>query len=644
LSQPTFEPYVSPESSIKELSLKAVLMGIFFGILFGATTVYLGLKVGLTVGASIPIAVLAISLINRFSHSTILENNIVQTVGSAGEAIAGGVIFTLPALIFLEDGAEYFGYIEITTLAFFGGLIGILFMIPLRKVLIVDEHERLPYPEGTACADVLIAGESEVGLAKKVYAGIGIAFLYKFFMSILGLWKDVPGYVLGKKSVLPMANISCEITPELLGVGYIIGPRIAGILFAGGALSSFVLTPLVYHFGSLVDVPIAPGEIPISEMSVGQIWNGYVRYIGSGAVALGGIFTMLKSVPIIITSVRKTLGRMITHKNVEVNVVKRTDRDIPLSVVIGGAITIAVLLTFIPNLPINFLSAVLIVVAAVFFVTVSSRIVGLIGTSSNPISGMTIATLMGASLLFIWNGWTEPSYQPMVLCIGAIVTIASASAGSISQDLKTGFILGATPSKQQIGMMIGCLTSVSAIGFTVLLLYNTVGIGEITEAHPNPLPAPQATLMATIIKGLLNQDLPWSLVLLGMAIAFVVELCGVNSLGFAVGVYLPVSTTLPIFVGGMVKWVVDHFRKPDKMHSELEPGTLFSSGLIAGGAITGILIAVLMGVQSGEGRSWMSYINTGFAEGASSWISLGAFALLIATLFYNSLRNGVHSK
>lgn len=629
---------------MKELSFKSVLLGIFFGILFGATTVYLGLKVGLTVGASIPIAVLAISLIKKFSHSTILENNIVQTVGSAGEAIAGGVIFTLPALIFLDEGAEYFEYFEITTLAFFGGLIGILFMIPLRKVLIVDEHERLPYPEGTACADVLIAGESSSSLAKKVYYGIGIAFLYKSLMSIIGLWKEVPGYILGKKTALPMASISCEVTPELLGVGYIVGPRIAGILFSGGALSSFVLTPLVYHFGSAAEGLISPGTISIAEMSVRQIWNEYVRYIGSGAVALGGIFTMIKSLPIIFTSVRKTLGRLVTKKSEDIEEEVRTEKDIPLPFVVFGAIILAVLLSTIPSLPFNMLTALLIIGAGLFFVTVSSRIVGLIGTSSNPISGMTIATLMGTSLLFIWNGWTEPAYQPMVLCVGAIVTIASASAGSISQDLKTGYLLGATPSKQQIGMMIGCLTSVSAIGFTVLLLYNTVGIGEMTEAHPHPLPAPQATLMATIIKGLLNQNLPWSLVLIGMAIALVVELCGINSLAFAVGVYLPISTTFPILIGGIVKWVVDHFRKPDKVHSELEPGTLFSSGLIAGGAITGILVAVLLGIQTNSGRSWMSYLNTGYADSANVWLSVGAFVVLIAILVVNSLRNGVKPK
>ena len=641
----SFKPYIAPSDFIPEFTPKAIILGAIFGIIFGAATVYLGLKVGLTVSASIPIAVLAIAVFKKIGKSTILENNIVQTIGSAGESVAAGVVFTIPALLFLPGGDEYFKYFQIFVLALAGGILGVLFMIPLRRSLIVKEHKVLPYPEGTACADVLIAGEKGGNLAKKVYYGLGIAFIYKFFMSIFGLWKEVPAYIFGRKSALPNGTINGEITPELLGVGYIIGPKIAGIMVAGGVLSWLVLIPLITLLGDNLTNVFAPGTKLISEMSPSEIWSNYIRYIGAGAVTFGGIVTLIKSFPTIISAFKDSFADLKQNradsKNNSKTVQLRTEKDIPLVFVLAGSVLLVLFMSLIPNIPTNFLSAIMIVVFGFFFVTVSSRIVGIIGSSSNPISGMTIATLMATSLIFVGVGWTGDIYQPIALVVGSIVCIASANAGATSQDLKTGYIVGATPVKQQIGLLIGVLASVVVIGFTLLLLNNTLGIGPITEAHSNPLPAPQATLMATVIKGLLSQNLPWGLVIIGMGIAAVMELSGVRSLPFAVGAYLPLSTSSPIFIGGLVKWFVDSRKKDEKEESEIGPGALFSSGLIAGGAITGIIIAILIGTNVGtdaEGRAMnvVDLLNTGLGESlgaAGDLISLILFALLAAVLF-----------
>ena len=644
-SKSNFKPYISPSDFIPEFTPKAIILGAIFGIIFGAATVYLGLKVGLTVSASIPIAVLAIAVFKKIGNSTILENNIVQTIGSAGESVAAGVVFTIPALLFLPGGEAYFQYFQIFVLALAGGLLGVLFMIPLRRSLIVKEHGILPFPEGTACADVLIAGEKGGNLAKKVYYGLGIAFLYKFFMSIIGLWKDVPAYIFSRKSALPNGTINGEITPELLGVGYIIGPKISGIMVAGGVLSWLVLIPLITLLGDQLVTAYPPATKLISEMSPSEIWSNYIRYIGAGAVTFGGIVTLIKSFPTIISAFKDSFADLKENrantKNSTKTVKIRTERDIPLVFVLGGSVLLILFMTLIPNIPTNFLSAIMIVIFGFFFVTVSSRIVGIIGSSSNPISGMTIATLMATALIFVGVGWTGDVYQPIALVVGSIVCIASANAGATSQDLKTGYIVGATPIKQQIGLLIGVLASVVVIGFTLLLLNNTLGIGAITENHPNPLPAPQATLMATVIKGLLSQNLPWALVLVGMGIAAVMELSGVRSLPFAVGAYLPLSTSSPIFIGGLVKWIVDKKKNSKEEESEIGPGALFSSGLIAGGALTGILIAILIGTPfgtdaSGKEISIMDKLNTGISQslGASGdIISLALFAGLALILF-----------
>ena len=543
----THQPYIPAGVKIAEFTLRAVIMGSVFGLIFGAATVYLGLKVGLTVSASIPIAVLAISIFRKIGKATILESNIVQTIGSAGESVASGVIFTLPALLFLPGGADFFHYFQIFALSLAGGVLGILFMIPLRRSLIVKAHGVLTYPEGTACADVLVAGEKGGNLAKKVYYGLGIAFLYKLLMSIFGLWKDIPQYVFSRKSVLPNAAISAEITPELLGVGYIIGPQVAGIMVAGGVLSWLVLIPLISFVGDGLANVLPPAGLPISQMSPDQIWNSYIRYIGAGAVTFGGIITLIKTLPTIVSAFTDSFKDIKSRAAEKASGTKRlrTERDLPLSFVAVGSVALVLFMTLMPNIPTNFLSAVMILLFGFFFVTVSSRVVGLIGTSSNPVSGMTIAALMATSLIFIGIGWTGDVYQPIALVVGSIVCIAAANAGATSQDLKTGFIVGATPIYQQIGLIIGVLAATLSIGFTLILMNNTLGIGVATAAHPHPLPAPQATLMATVIKGMLTHNLPWALVVIGMAMAAVIELCGVSSLAFAVGAYLPLSSSHP---------------------------------------------------------------------------------------------------
>jgi len=639
-----FKPFIAASEFIPEFSLRAIIMGSIFGIIFGAASVYLGLKVGLTVSASIPIAVLAISVFKKLGNASILESNIVQTIGSAGESVAAGVVFTVPALLFLSGGREYFHYFQIFVLALAGGILGVLFMVPLRRSLIVKEHGNLPYPEGTACADVLIAGEKGGKLAQKVYYGLGIAFLYKLFMSILGMWNSIPQYIFSRKSVLPNATISGEITPELLGVGYIIGPSIGGIMVAGGVLSALVLTPLITMFGDGLTTVFAPETKQlISQMTADDIWGKYIRYIGAGAVTFGGVMTLIKTLPTIVSAFRdsfKDLRKKDTQAQTEKS---RTERDMPLIYVVIGSIALIVLMALIPKqyMPTNILSSIMIVVFGFFFVTVSSRIVGLIGSSSNPISGMTIATLMATSLIFVGIGWTGDVYQPIALVVGSIVCIASANAGATSQDLKTGYILGATPIKQQLGLIIGVLVSTVAIGFTLTLLERTIGIGAITKDHPNPLPAPQATLMATVIQGLLSHNLPWGLVMIGMGISAVMELCGVSSLAFAVGAYLPLSSTTPIFVGGLVKWLVDKKNKTKEAESDIGPGALFSSGLIAGGAITGIIVSILIGTTMGVNPDGSKItladkFDTGIAAkfgDMGDLVSLGFFILLAVILF-----------
>ena len=588
----TFQPYVPATKSLPEFSAKAIVLGAIFGLIFGASTVYLGLRAGLTVSASIPIAVLAISVLKRLGGSTILENNIVQTIGSAGESVASGVVFTIPALIFLvPHGPGYFNYFQITLLAFAGGILGVLMMVPLRRALIVKEHGVLPYPEGTACADVLVAGERGGALAKTVFIGLGVGALWKSLSWIVQLFPTTIGRSVARTGIFPNATLNVDISPEYMGVGYVIGPRIAGVMFAGGVLSWLVLLPLLSIMGNYMTVPFPPipaSGLRIDQMSPNQLWSAYIRYTGAGAVLAAGLITLARTIPTIVSSFSESVKDFSAKSAASGRA--RTERDMPMAVVLVGTLLLAIFLVATPGMPTlgNPLAAILVVIFGFFFVTVSSRIVGLIGSSSNPVSGMTIATLILTCTIFVAIGWTGDLYAPIALCVGAVVCIAAANAGATSQDLKTGYIVGATPVLQQYGLIIGVIASSLIIGYTTLYLHGVMTIGS------DALPAPQATLMSTIIRGLLSQNLPWGLVLVGVFIAITLELCGIHSLSFAVGSYLPIATTAPIFAGGLVRAYVEK-KTGVTEESEVGSGTLFSSGLIAGGSLAGILYAVLFG-------------------------------------------------
>jgi len=693
-----FKPFVAASEKLKEFSPAPVIIGIFLGIVFGASSLYLALKVGMTVSASIPVAVLSITLFKGLSNAfglrkaTILENNMVQTTGSAGESIAFGVAVTMPALLILGYDLELS---RIMTVAVLGGLIGVLMMIPLRQALIVKEHGKLIYPEGTACAEVLIVGEKGGSSGKIVFGGFFLGLFYKFFNVGMRLWKDVPekAFTFFKGSA-----ISAEVSPELLGVGYIIGPKTAALMMGGGVLSSFVLTPMISLFGSPLTTPLFPARTLIKDMSIHDIWSNYVLYIGAGAVAAGGIISLVQSLPTIIHGARSGLsGVMKTKIHHEKT---RTEDDLPFSFVLIGTLVMVVALWFAPALHINLLSAVLIILFGFLFVTVSSRLTGEIGSSSNPISGMTVATLLLTCLIFLAVGWIGPEYRVGALSIAAVVCVASANAGTTSQDLKTGHLLGATPKFQQIGLLLGALVSASVIGFTLILLNdastvytkkvpdytvanvaalttmqkvrgpegahdsNEYHVFQVTEQSPeevqaalNPgkylvndqgkivyyvdpgingslnhrddgtsvtkYEAPKARLMSLIIDGILTQKLPWGLVLLGVALAIVLELCGVSSLPFAVGVYLPISASAPIFVGGLVRYLVDRKKKTQtEVEAESGPGVLFSSGLIAGGAIAGILLALTQ-VMEGVGE------KLDFSKMMGAWADSDALSLIV---------------
>src|SRR5258705_4385401 len=640
-NQNTFKPYISATDNVAEFTIKSVLLGAIFGVIFGMSTVYLALKAGLTVSASIPIAVIAISLGKKFLKTTILENNIIQTTGSAGESIAAGVVFTLPAFLFLSPdetrksiGSDYFNYWTILTLAIFGGMLGTLMMIPLRRSLIVKEHGQLPYPEGTACAQVLIAGEKGGDFSKTAYQGLGFAVAYALLQKVFHVIAEVPAWVSHQTNkYFPSATVNGEITPEYMGVGYIIGPKIAGVLVAGGVLAWLGLIPLLssivpadtialqlMKLGYLKDLmtPGGPGgwnpETHMFNDFAPAVYRAYVRQIGAGAVAAGGFITLLKTIPTIISSFRESVASL---KEKGTAAVSRTENDLSFKTVIIGSLALVVLMAFLPQIPGDnignkLLIGLLVVVFGFFFVTVSSRIVGIIGSSNNPISGMTIATIMGTALVFIAVGWTGHFYEPLALVVGGMICIAAANAGATSQDLKTGYIVGATPKYQQIALFIGAIVSSLVIGFTVKYLDTPppdLAAQGIKHAIGEKFAAPQATLMATLIKGLLSFNLDWQFVLVGVFIAVVVELMYVKSLSFAVGLYLPLSTTLPIFIGGAIKGIVDWRSKKKHEHSEgddeLGKGNLFATGLVAGGALLGVLIAFL---QAGENSS--KFMNT----------------------------------
>lgn len=638
-----FRPYVSPEQSPPEFTLKAIVFGSIFGILFGASTVYLALKAGLAVSVSIPIAVLSISALRLFGRATILENNIVQTIGSAGESVAAGVAFTIPALLFLSDGADgerYFDYATILTLAASGGVLGVLFMVPLRRSLIVQEHGTLPYPEGTACADVLIAGERGGRMARLVFGGVILSAVYKLSSAVFGLWKESVHYVTSRAAALPNATIANEVSPEYLGVGYILGPRVGGVMVAGGIVTYLVLIPLLTMLVPMETV-VADltrlGKSPeaIDKLSdVRRYHEAYTRYIGAGAVTMAGLITLVKTLPTIARSVGEAFGALRRRREAKTDL--RTERDLPITWVIGGALALGVILAVLPILPGGLggraLVALLVLAFGFLFVTVSSRIVGLIGASSNPVSGMTIATLLGTSLVFLSVGMGGDASQPVALCVGAIVCIAAANAGATSQDLKTGYLVGATPIRQQFGLMIGVLVSVAVIGLTLKYLHASFTIGS------ERFPAPQANLMATVIQGVMGQNLPWGYLWVGAMLALMVHLCGVSPLAWAVGAYLPIATTLPIFLGGMLRGGVDRWAKrrggTSDTHDEVAPGMLFATGLVAGATLTGVASSVLKGIETTHAGKPSDVLSDCLRWGAGVQASLPIAPDLLALLPY----------
>ena len=625
----SYLPYVPAASRAPELTAKAIVVGILLGIVFGAANAYLGLRVGLTVSASIPAAVMAIAIFRVLRTGTILETNIVQTIGSAGESLAAGVIFTLPALYIWGIDTPWY---VLATVAFLGALLGVLFMIPLRRFLMVREHGILPFPEGTATAEVQVAGEAGGSKAKLVFGGLGLGALYQSLVhgSGLALWPGTPeANVFGQNQMpgLRKTVMSTDVTPELLGVGFIIGPRIAGVMWAGGLTAWLGLIPLIDLFGAGLETPVFPAtEQLIGGMSAAEIWTSYVRYIGAGAVAGGGIITLARALPLIFASVSAGLREVGAGAATAI----RTDRDIPLTVVLSAALGIALLLWWIPFIEVSFAGALLMVLFSFFFVTVSARIVGLIGASSNPVSGMTIAALLVTALIFLALGRTDPSAPVAVLLVGAVVCISASIAGDTSQDLKCGFLSGATPWRQQVAELIGIPVAAVSMAFVLQLLHTSYGIGSAELA------APQATLMATVIDGVLTQSLPWALVFVGAAIALVVELLGVPSLPYAVGLYLPLSLTTPIFVGGAVRWLIEKRFKGEELQEKREAGVLYSSGLIAGAALLGVLIAVPVAFAPG----FISAIRVGpeWAGPYAQGVSLLVFAALAASVYLVAAR------
>jgi len=751
--KPAFKPFVPATESRPELTARALILGAFFGVVFGAVTVYVGLRAGLTVAASIPIAVLSITILRAFGRASILENNIVQTTGNAGQSIASGVIFTLPALVFLGFDLESS---RIFALALFGGWLGVLFMIPLRRQLIVEEHGTLLYPEGTACADVLIAGERGGSFASRVFLGLGLGGLYTLFQNdnLFGLWPATPkrDFDLGPQHLLKGGSIRADCTPEYLGVGYIIGARVAAVMFAGGVFSWLVLMPAIHFFGSTLTHPLYPATALIKDMSPSDLWSSYVRPMGAGAVACSGLITLIRTLPTIASALtqglRKGAGKLAAARP------SRTEQDLPPSVVFGGsAVLIVLMFLFLQFRPVpgayvgplaNLAAALLIVVFGFLFVTVSSRIVGIVGSSASPVSGMTIATLMATSAIFLVKGWTAPAFGALAITVGGVVCIAASNAGDTSQDLKTGYLIGATPWKQQLALMIGVMVCIFSVGATLnamnvgleqfqrmqkpvalslahlpdgvqnkghftrdsvsltshdadnhakeqltgtrqYILLNAIGSNTLEDGKYlfNPATgqievqwvqgigseraaAPQGRLMATVINGILSRKLPWTLVLLGVALVIVVELLGIRSLTFAVGAYLSIATTLAIFVGGVMRWMVDRamiqHRARERIaanpevddpetglpvptsvtpaldnESEISPGSLYASGLIAAGGIVGLLgvgARLLEGLSEQHGGHWQLFHFSAHNPLYRDWVSVVMFALLASSLYY----------
>jgi putative OPT family oligopeptide transporter len=687
-----FKPYVADEANLPELTLRALVLGAILGVVFGASSVYLGLRVGLTVSASIPIAVISITVLRRLSkvlgsQASILENNIVQTAGSAGESIAGGVIFTIPALIFLGFELDW---TRTMVLALMGGILGVLLMIPLRRYLIVKEHGVLKYPEGTACAEVLIVGEEGGTQAGLVFKGLFAGAIYKFLNLVLALWNEFPERFLNFYQRTARLRLDCD--PALLGVGYIIGYRSSALMVGGGLLASLVLIPAITLFGEGRSTFLYPATMLISDMGPDEIWSNYIRYIGAGAVAAGGIINLVRALPTIVDSFAASFRDLRKSGTGEGVSTRRTEHDIPITFVLVGAVALALAMTLVPQLRVNLLAAFLIIVFGFFFSVVSSRITGELGSSSCPISGMAIATLMGTCGIFLLLGWTGHGYTAAALSVGAVVCIAASNAGTTSQDLKTGYLVGATPWKQQVALIIGVLATVFVVGWTVIALNRSLtkvvptnvvatvptdsperlagpdGVQyRVARAHnvegvPNAaylvddagqvryqveegigskeIAAPQARLMSLVIEGILTRQLPWGLVLIGVFISVLLEIVGVPALAFAVGVYLPLESTTPVYFGGLVSWLVQKRSGVSAAEGDSGPGVLYSSGLIAGGSLMGLAYAILQPEKFAhikEALNLGKYLPPWVTQGSA--VGLITF-LIITWLLYRAGRSG----
>ena len=581
-----FKPYIQADKITPEFTVTSVIMGVLLAIIFGAANAYLGLRVGMTVSASIPAAVISMGVIRVImKKDSILESNMVQTIGSAGESLAAGAIFTLPVLfLWSKEGiTEAPSLITISLIALFGGILGVLFMVPLRNALIVKEHGVLPYPEGTACAEVLLAGEEGGASAKSVFAGMGLAALFKFVVDGL---KVIPSVITVPLKAFK-TELSAEVYPALLGVGYICGPKIASYMFAGGLIGWFVLIPAIITFGG--STILYPGTKTIADMyaagGASAIWSSYIRYIGAGAVAAGGIISLIKSLPLIVRTFADAIKGMKGAGNSNSTV--RTEADLDMRVIGIGVLIMIIAIWLLPEIPVSPLGAVLIALFGFFFATVSSRMVGIVGSSNNPVSGMAIATLLFSTLCLKVTGDTGVHGMKGAIAIGSVICIIAAMAGDTSQDLKTGYILGATPKKQQIGELIGAVVSAVTIGGVLVLLDSAWGFGT-TE-----LAAPQATLMKMIIEGVMQGNLPWALVFIGVFIAIVVEILGISVLPVAIGLYLPLELSATIMIGGVIRWFVDKKKADKEENKDANSGILFCSGMIAGEGLVGILLAIL---------------------------------------------------
>ncbi len=620
-----FKPFIPADKVVPEFTPTSIILGVILAVIFGGANAYLGLRVGMTVSASIPAAVVSMGVIRMLlRRDSILENNIVQTIGSAGESVAAGAIFTMPVLFMWaqETGGETPSLVQIALIALCGGALGVFFMVPLRQALIVKEHGTLPYPEGTACAEVLLVGEKGGAKAGTVFAGLGIAAVYKFIADGLKLFPSEVNYDI---KCYKGSGIGMDVLPALAGVGYICGPKVSSYLLAGGTVGWFVIMPLIALFGG--NIVLFPGTVPISEMGPSDLWSTYLRYIGAGAVATGGILSLIKSLPMIIRTFRDAMKGF--GKNVTTDQTSRTSRDIPMNILLIGVGVVAIAMWLIPWIPVNLVGAIIIIIFGFFFATVSSRMVGLVGSSNNPVSGMAIATLLISTMILKAAGYIGMTGMVMAIVIGSIICIVAAIAGDASQDLKTGYILGSTPSKQQAGELIGVLASAIAIGGVLYLLNMAWGYGTPS------LPAPQASLMKMVVEGVMGSNLPWSLVFVGVFLAIVVEILEIPVLPFAVGLYLPIHLSTPIMVGGLVRFFFDKRKMKDEEErkQQVENGVLYSSGLIAGEGLVGILLAVFAIIPIGsvtlaDKLDLSGYVNLGNIGG------LVFFALLTATLVY----------